>query len=52
MIRANVDEDKETTIARFFTRMNREIQNVVEFQYYVELEDMVQMAIKVEKQIK
>ena len=49
MIKANVDEDKEATMARFLTRLNREIQNVVELQYYVELDDMVHMAIKVEK---
>ena len=51
-IQANVEDDKEATIARFLNGLNRDIANVVELQYYVELEDMVHMAIKVEKHIK
>ena len=45
MIWANVEEDREAIMARF---LNRDIANVVELQHYVELEDMVHMAIKVE----
>ena len=41
MARANIEEDREATMARFLTGLNQEIQNVVEFQHYVELEDMV-----------
>ena len=52
MIRANVEEDRETTMARFVVGLNQEIANIVELQYYVELEDMVRMAIKVENQLK
>ena len=55
MIRANVEEDRETTMARFLNELNRDIANVVELQHYVELEDMVHMvhmAIKVERQLK
>ena len=52
MIRANVEENRETTIARFLNGLNRDIANVVELQHYVELEDMVHMAIKVEWQLK
>jgi len=51
MIRANVKEDREATMARFLNGLNRDIANVVELQHYVELEDMVHMAhmaIKVE----
>ena len=48
MIWANVEEDREATMARFLNRLNRDIANVVELQHYVELEDMVHMAIKVE----
>ena len=48
MIRANVEENRETTIARFLNGLNRDIANVVELQHYVELEDMVHMEIKVE----
>ncbi|PKI74121.1 hypothetical protein CRG98_005500, partial [Punica granatum] len=52
MIRANVEEDREATMGRFLAGLNREIQNAVELQHYVELEDMVHMAIKIENQFK
>ena len=52
MIRANVEEDREATMARFLNGLNRDIANVVELQHYVELEDMVHMTIKVERKIK
>ena len=48
MIRANVEEDREATMARFLNWLNRDIANVVELQHYVELENMVHMTIKVE----
>jgi hypothetical protein len=52
MIRANVIEDQEATMARFLNGLNRDIVNVVELQHCVELEDMVHMATKVERKIK
>ena len=52
MIRANVIEDREATMARFLNGLNRDIANVVKLQPCVELEDMVHMATKVERQIK
>jgi hypothetical protein len=52
MIRANVEEDWEATMARFLLGLNRKIHDKVEMQHYVELEDMVHMAIKVEQQLK
>ena len=52
MARENIEEDREATMARFLVGLNREIQNVVELQHYVELEDMVHMAIKIENQVK
>ncbi|XP_062075289.1 uncharacterized protein LOC133779331 [Humulus lupulus] len=52
MIRANVEEDREATMARFLAGLNRDIANVVELQHYVELDDMLHMAIKVERQLK
>ena len=52
MIRANVEEDREATMARFLNGLNREIANTIEFHHYVELEDLVHMAIKVERQLK
>jgi len=51
MIRANVVEDREATMARFLNGLNRDIANVVELQHYMELEDMVHMATKVERQL-
>ena len=47
MIRANVEEDREATIARFLNGLNQDIVNVVELQHYIELKDIVHMAIKV-----
>ncbi|KAF7832987.1 Transposon Ty3-G Gag-Pol polyprotein [Senna tora] len=52
MIRANVVEDREATMARFICGLNKEIANVVELQHYVETEDLVHMAMKVERQLK
>ena len=52
MIRANVIEDREATMARFLNWLNRDIANVVELQHYVELEDMVHMVMMLERQIK
>ena len=52
MIWANVKEDREATMARFLNGLNRDIANVVKLQHYMELEDIVHMAIKVERQLK
>jgi hypothetical protein len=46
MIRANIEDDRQATMARFLNGLNRDIANVVE------LEDMVHMAIKMEQQLK
>jgi len=52
MIQANVIEDREATLARFLNGLNRKIVNMVELEHYVELEDMVHTAMKMERQIK
>jgi hypothetical protein len=52
MIRADVEEDREETIAHFLNGLNQEIANVVELQHYVEMDKMVQKAIKIEQQLK
>ena len=52
MVRVNIEEDREATMMRFLASLNLEVQNVVELQHYVELEDMVHMAIKIENQVK
>jgi hypothetical protein len=52
MIWAIMIEDREATMARFLNGVNRDIANVVKLQHCVELEDIVHMAMKVERQIK
>ena len=52
MIQAIIEEDCEATMARFLHGLNKEIHDKVEMEHYVELEDMVHKAIKVERQLK
>jgi len=52
MIQINVMEVKETAMARSFYELNSGIVNVVELQYYIKLENMVHVAINLERQIK
>ncbi|XP_048229055.1 uncharacterized protein LOC125369826 [Ricinus communis] len=52
LIRANIEEDREAAMARFFHGLNIDIVNLVELQHYVEMEDMLHMAIKIERQLK
>ena len=49
LIRVNVEKDREATMARFLSGLNRDIANVIELQHYMEIEDMVHMAMKVER---
>ncbi|RDY01383.1 hypothetical protein CR513_15289, partial [Mucuna pruriens] len=52
LIRAQIRECKEATLAWFLHAFNREIQDVVEFQYCRNLSKIVHQAIKVEMQIR
>ena len=52
MTRANVEEDREATMARFLSGLNPDIANIAKLHHYVEMEDMVHTAIKVERQLK
>ncbi|KAL4273000.1 hypothetical protein GQ457_13G016280 [Hibiscus cannabinus] len=52
MIRANIDEDREATMARFLAGLDPDIANVVELQHNIGIDDMVHMEMKVEKQLK
>ncbi|KAJ4723252.1 Mutant gag-pol polyprotein [Melia azedarach] len=52
MIRANIEEDREATMATFISSLNKEIADVVDLQYYMEIEELLHKAIKVENQIK
>ena len=51
MIRANIEEDREAAMARFLVGLNRDIANM-ELHHYVEIEDMVNMAMKIERKLK
>ncbi|XP_073121428.1 uncharacterized protein [Henckelia pumila] len=52
MIRANIEEDSEATVARFLCGLNRDIHDQVELRHCVDLEEMVQLTMKVELQLK
>ena len=52
MLRACISEDREATMARFLGGLNREIQDSVEMQHYLEMEEMLHKAILVEQQVK
>ena len=49
MIRVNVEEDREATMARLLNGLNWEIADKVVLQHYVEIEEMVYKAIKIEQ---
>jgi hypothetical protein len=52
MIRANVIKDEKVIMSTFFSGLNKDIANVVELQPYMDLEDLVYLAIKMEKRMK
>jgi hypothetical protein len=51
MIRTNVYEDEEQSIARFISGLHRNIQRIVEFQQYRNLIELVHQASKAERQL-
>ena len=52
MMRLNMNEDREATMARFLGGLNHEIANQLELQQYVELGEMLHVAIELEHQFK
>ncbi|XP_071920645.1 uncharacterized protein [Coffea arabica] len=52
MLRADIQEDREATMARFLNGLRVEIADQLELQYYVEIENMVEKAIKIEQRLK
>ena len=52
MMRLNMKEDREATMARFLGGLNRDIAIQLELQQYLELEEMLHVAIKLENQFK
>jgi hypothetical protein len=45
-------KDRKTIMAKLLNVLNKKIINVVQLQHYVQLEDMVYMATKIERQLK
>ena len=51
MIRANVKEDDEQTMARFLNGLNHPIKKIADFQPYSNLLELVHQATKAERQV-
>ena len=51
-MRSNVDEDEESTMAHFMNGLNKPIANLIELHHYDDLEELLQLALKVERQLK
>ena len=51
MMRASIREEEPTTIARFLSGLNLEIRDKLEPLPYMDLNDLIQLCIKVEQQI-
>src|SRR3954462_5535711 len=51
MIRANVKEDDEQTMARFLNGLNHPIKKIADFQPYSNLVELVHQATKAERQV-
>ncbi|XP_013624627.1 PREDICTED: uncharacterized protein LOC106330753 [Brassica oleracea var. oleracea] len=52
MLKADVDEPLDATMARFLSGLNRDIQDRMELQEYVSMEQMLHKAILIERQTK
>lgn len=52
MIRSNVkDDDREAIMVRFMNSFNHDIAHILKLHHYMELKEMVCIAVKVEKQL-
>ncbi|KAG7593973.1 Integrase catalytic core [Arabidopsis thaliana x Arabidopsis arenosa] len=52
MLRADILEEREATMSRFLGGLNREIQDRLETQHYMEMEEMLHKAILFEQKLK
>jgi len=52
LVRANIEEDTEDTMARFLSGLNPDIRDVIELSEYVELDDLLHKAVRVKQQLK
>ena len=48
LVRANIEKETEDTMARFLSGLNPNIRDVVELQEYVELDELLHKAVRVE----
>ncbi|XP_071923187.1 uncharacterized protein [Coffea arabica] len=49
MMRANIQEDNEATMARFLRGLNPDLQDALELQHYLDMHDLLELAIKAER---
>ncbi|XP_071909563.1 uncharacterized protein [Coffea arabica] len=52
MLQADIVEDRKTTMVRFLSGLRVEIADEVEMYHYVEIKDMLEKALKVERRLK
>jgi hypothetical protein len=52
MVKANVVKVREAIITRFFNSLNRKIVNIIELHHYIAKENMVYIALRIERQLK
>ena len=52
MLRANLVEDEETTMSRFLNGLNKEIADAVDMHHYLEYNELLMRACKVERSMK
>jgi len=52
LLRAGLREEERTSIARFLSRLNMEVRDKVELLSYKDLDELVQLCIRVEQQLK
>ncbi|XP_027093678.1 uncharacterized protein [Coffea arabica] len=49
MMRANIQEDNDATMARFLRGLNPDLQEALELQPYLDMHDLLELAIKAER---
>ena len=52
LLRGDIVEDREATMAHFLNGLRPEIADQLELQHYIEIAEMVEKAIKIERRLK
>ena len=52
MLRCNLEEDVESAMARFFGRLNREIQDILAHKEFINVTRLFHLAYKAEREVK